>query len=347
MSLFFELLQLSVGTRDRMTRVPNDTQWEALFSEANRQAVTGVLLDGLERLVDEQRPPLELFLRWIGTVQNIEAKSIIQDNCTKDLVAKVSTAGFENYVLKGVAVARYYPHPLRRQSCDVDLWTKGCRKDIMVWLLSKWEVGHILWHTVNVNFYENVPVEIHFHPAWLYNPVHNLRLQRWFDYDIWNLHKDWSVGGANRDDRLRFMPVEFDVVYSLVHSFRHFLSEGLNMRQVCDYYYILRRCHLEKVDLTKSTVFIKSIGLSRFAAAIMYVLCEAFGMPEKMLLCTPNEKAGRFLLNEIVASCNCTLGVSCIDRIKRFNVLLRYYASEVLWMFPWKVWHWFWRMTNK
>ena len=65
-SLFVELLQISVGTRDSFSRVPSALEWERIFDEAQRQAVAGIMLAGMERMPDEQRPNKVLLLQWIG-----------------------------------------------------------------------------------------------------------------------------------------------------------------------------------------------------------------------------------------------------------------------------------------
>ena len=175
-NLFYELLQVALGTREKLSRVPSSREWEALYDEAERQAIVGVLLGGLERLPEEQLPPLEVKLQWIGMVQMMEAEYRQHVERSKELASRFRAVGFQSCVLKGVAMARYYPEPSRRQCGDIDLWTFGRRKDVMKWLRSQYEIGHNVWHNVGVEVFEDVPVEIHFHPGWLWNPWHNRRL---------------------------------------------------------------------------------------------------------------------------------------------------------------------------
>lgn len=54
--LFVELLQVSLGTREKLSRVPSAVEWQALMDEAQRQAIAGILACGLERLPIEQKP---------------------------------------------------------------------------------------------------------------------------------------------------------------------------------------------------------------------------------------------------------------------------------------------------
>ena len=49
---------------------------------------------------------------------------------------------------------------------------------------------------------------------------------------------------------------------------------------------------------------LRSFGMKKFAAAMMYVLHEVFDMPTHYSICEPNEKEGRKLLAEIMNSGN-------------------------------------------
>ena len=360
--MFFELLQVALGIRDKLSRVPSAAQWLSLLDEAQSQGVDAVMLGGIERLPKEQRPLINELLEWIGAAQMVEAMSSMQVRRARELSAKVQSVGFENCVLKGVAVAKYYPQPLRRVCGDIDLWVSGRRKAVMRWLLSQYEVSHILWHTVNVNAFEDVAVEIHFHPAWLHNPFCNCHLQSWFRQMAGTRHET--------EEGFNVMPVEFDVVYSLVHSFRHFLAEGLEMRHVCDYFYILKKIHTEstestetkeqreqspisfdlcrvatEVDKSQIVTTLRRLGMMKFAGAMMYVLREACGMPSEWLLCKPNEKEGKFLLCEIMRGRQ--QEVTGGRSFKRYWTMGKHYPSEVLWVYPWRAWHWCWRLCHK
>ena len=73
--LFVELLKISIGTHDSLSRVLSVVEWNYLFNEAQRQAVVGIMIAGLERLPEKQRPPQMLLLQWIGLCQQIEVQN--------------------------------------------------------------------------------------------------------------------------------------------------------------------------------------------------------------------------------------------------------------------------------
>lgn len=81
-------------------------------------------------------------------------------------------------------------------------------------------------------------------------------------------------------------------------------------------------------------------------------------MAESKLIAPPNEKYGKFVLNEIIEAGNfgtydkrnsfghSKLGHN-IQRIYRDIRLMRYFPAEALSEPIFRVWHFFWRMKNK
>lgn len=341
---FSELLQISLGTRDTLSRVPSDVVWHGLMEEAQRQAVVGVLLDGIERLPAAQHPSKLLLLQWVGLAQLTEATYQLHCERVRELTRRFHSAGFKCCVLKGIGTARLYPAPARRQCGDIDMWVDGRRKDVMAWLGTHCGTGLVTWHHIEARFFRDVEVEVHVHPAWMYNPFCNRRLQRFFD-------KNKEIQMAEHAEGFGYPMAMFDAVFSLVHSYHHLLEEGVGMRHVVDYYYVLKYLHAHCPGSFRHTsVFLHRIGLGKFAAAMMWVLRETCGASPEMMLCTPNEKEGRFLADEIVRGGNFGQmrqdGLSR-NTVRRWLLMLRHYPMEAIWMVPWKVWHWGWRMFNR
>ena len=341
-ALFFELLQISLGNREKLSRVPNVQEWIGLLNEAQRQTIVGILFDGLEKIPKEQLPPKEILLQWIGLAQVAEASFDLQVERVKELTRKFKDAGYKTCVLKGLSAAARYPNPKRRECGDIDFWARGNRGELMTWLRSQCKVDHVVWHHVEAKFFENVPVEVHFHPIWLYNPRHNAALQKWFA-------KQGQVLFYQQVNEQGFIgtSAEFDAVYQLAHCFHHLLEEGLGLRHVIDYYLVLNNLTLEARIEAFSTI--QKIGLEKFATAMMWVLKEVCGMPNDELICETNDLEGKFLLDEIITGGN--FGKTRQDgksrnTLSRWWMMVKHYPDEVLFMYPWKLWHKCWRMFN-
>jgi hypothetical protein len=332
--IFIELIQVALGTREGLSRVPNEREWWWLLEEAEKQAIDGVLLCGIERLPQDQWPPLDIKLEWIGGMQFIEAQNVETTKACKRVCERFERDGFWTCVLKGQANHRYYPEEMANRRCcgDIDIWVvpreegRCKREDVrrtLEYVEREHELTGLCWLHCNYEDESGVPVEVHFRPSFMNEPVHNRRLQRFFRNQRCHIfHK---------------LPVEVDVVYQMNHIYRHLIDEGVGLRQVVDYYWVLKGFHRDVTENTDSSFeqkilrpddskrpevgqsqighkfsvkkdevmkTVEWLGMKRFAGALMYVLSKVCVMERECLLCEPNEKDGKFLLNEIMAAGN-------------------------------------------
>lgn len=58
--LLFELLQIALGNRVKLSRVPTTEEWLAIYQESEKQSILVVMLDGLEQFPEEQRPSQDI-----------------------------------------------------------------------------------------------------------------------------------------------------------------------------------------------------------------------------------------------------------------------------------------------
>ena len=178
---FLELLQLSIGTREQLSRVPSVPEWDNLLDEAQRQAVVGVLVSGIEKLPNEQRPPKVLLLQWIGVCQQIEAQNRITTNTCINVCQRLDKDGYNACVLKGQSNYRYYPAEMRnRRSCgDVDVWVipkADCKypvKEVVEYVDANFNMDVLCWLHNGFTDESGVPVEVHFRPSFMSEPCKN------------------------------------------------------------------------------------------------------------------------------------------------------------------------------
>ena len=217
------------------------------------------------------------------------------------------------------------------------------------------------------------PIEIHFRPSYCNSPIRNWSMQRWFDE-----HADVCM--KNKTQMGFAVPTSsVNVVYQMCHLFSHYFDEGLGLRQLMDYYFALRVWHndvMECKDLqsqgmwsdglgtpvmsaTEIMAVLRSFGMGKFAAAVMYVLQEVFAMPTNYYICEPNEVEGRKLLAEIMQGGNFgqydTRDASLkkggmmkhgLWKLKRVMRLVSSYPEEALWEPAFRVYHLVWRGIN-
>lgn len=362
--LFFELIQTAVGNREELSRVPTVSEWLAMYKESERQAITGVMVYGLERLPQEQRPGQELLLQWIGISEQIRQGNLSLTKHCKQLQQKICDLGHKSSILKGQGVALYYDEPFRalRQSGDIDIFVGGGLKGAI-------ELAHQLgadnpgwdYKHLHLDIFADAEVEMHYRVEVLLNLWKNRRLQKWFDRNKELLF--------NERDGLVTPTISFNLFYILLHTYRHFLYEGVGMRQLMDYYYVLK-CHsgsqylrnerakLEFTDNTDILNVLRYFDIMRFARGVMWIMQEVFRLERKYMICEPLESEGRFILGEVMAGGNfghydqrLTHGGGKLNTVKqvfRHNWhLMGHYPLDVFWVPIWFVWHKCWKLRTR
>lgn len=198
---------------------------------------------------------------------------------TAKLSSKFRAVGFRNCVLRGVAVARFYPSPENRPVEDIYLWVKGRRKDIRLWLQEQSDLM------------KDCGLHVVYRPNTLPNPFFDLRLQKWYAKQIQSqVINDGKLGFA-------IPTVPFLAIQSLVDSYNRLRGRSISMLDIWDYYYILLA--LKPNDRLAVIGLIKRLGLKRMAEAMMWVLKEKCGLQDNCFLCQPNEKRGLRLLEKL------------------------------------------------
>lgn len=95
--------------------------------------------------------------------------------------------------------------------------------------------------------------------------------------------------------------VEFNIVFLLAHIFRHYVSEGVGLRQLMDYHWILSNSPLKGENFIP---LLDSFNMKKFASAVMWVLGYVFGLDRDYMICEPDERLGRKLLDHIMQGGN-------------------------------------------
>jgi hypothetical protein len=199
----------------------------------------------------------------------------------------------------------------------------------------------------------DVPVEVHYRPSWLNNPFHNSRLQTYFQ-------KHAAEQFANKQPQGFAVPTwDFNVVFQLCHIANHLLHEGIGLRQIVDYYYLLRS-NTQRKDINDYEQVFRHVGLLPFARPLMWVLAQVLGLDERLLVARQDERRGRLLLNELLASGD--LGKhddrvlsgtyssplkANLQRVVRDLRMVRYYPSECFWEPIFRIRHFFWRWQHR
>ena len=343
--------------------------------------------------------------------------------------------------MKGQGNTLLYPNPYSRIPGDIDIWVEGGDKRVISFVRSISPHEKACYHHIEFPSYKGVEVEVHYRPSFLLCFWHNRKLQKYYER-VKEEQFSHRVMLAEQGE-IAIPTVEFNLIFQLTHIFSHLMNEGIGLRQLVDYYYVL--CDFYKVyqksskitpslftlkegstshpdpltlrgeggnrptrcseplrskdggpskvspdsagwdrqdaigDMTSATAStdssataarsssiaidrvqeeLKELGLWKFAGGIMYIMQEVFGMPASRLIVPPNEKYGRFVLNEVLEAGNfgrhdarnrfgrSKLGHN-LQRVYRDIRLVRYFPAEALCEPLFRIWHFFWRLKYK
>ena len=297
---FFQILQYSIGASEKMPVISSE-EWELLYKIARQQSLLGVLFYGIQKNGIE-KPNKKLLFKWYSISENIKKGNIKANQVAVELSQFFQKNGFRTCILKGQGNTLNYPDPYIRNCGDIDIWLEGGYDKIMSFINTKWKGMLQRYHHVDIPNYNGVSVEVHFTPSYMYSFTANKRLQKWFAEQE-DMQFSHVVELPNHVGTISVPTLDFNIIYQLDHIYKHVFSEGIGLRQLMDYYFLLHN-GLNSVNKDSITQQLKFLGLYKFAGAVMYVMQEVFALDPQCMITEPNKREGEFLLKEILVGGN-------------------------------------------
>ena len=361
----FAFLRYFLSYKENMSRIIDGINWQHLYSFAFKQALLGLCFDGIESLGKEypeelKKNPIErdLLMAWMGAAQQIHRQNMKVNAVAGKLYSMLREDGLRCCILKGQGNALMYPNAYSRNPGDIDVWVNASREQITEYAKKHFKLGDDIRYQHIETSVDGVPVELHFFPCTMNNPIYNARLQKWFKRNA-DLQCSNVVSLPDGIGEIAIPTTAFNVIYQLTHLYHHFFDEGIGMRQIIDYYYVVNNDELLVIRETFQRE-LKHLGLWKFAGAVMYVLHEALGLSGEKMIAPMDEKRGKLLLAEILNGGNFgkhftkyggfthqSMGKKYFLKIWRNMHFVRYYPVEALSEPIFRTWHFFWRMKNK
>lgn len=111
------------------------------------------------------------------------------------------------------------------------------------------------------------------------NRIANKKLQRWFAKEQ-EAQFDNKISLSDGED-ISVPTTEFNLVYQLLHIYRHLFGEGIGLRQLMDYYMVLRTVEngkegSERYREVKNVVFMLGLRAVRFCFDVGTRICIWF-----------------------------------------------------------------------
>ena len=317
--IFFDFLRFCIGSAKEIPGSLKEADWKELYAIAQKQALLGVLFHGIRRLPKELAPEQKLLMQWMVMAEMIRKQNIKLFQDSVKVCLNFENEGFANCILKGQGNALLYPDPYMRTPGDIDIYLTGGRKRVMQYINKVCPNQVMRYHHVDFPVMKTA-IEVHFTPSYMFFPIHNSRMQKWFK-EVMGEQCNHRVSLPDGYGEIHVPQVSFNVIYILSHLHRHIFTEGIGLRQLLDYYFVLLKWHTDLTNLTDSNKSLpqmtlintdldalrhklKYLGLWKFAQAVMFVMKEVFGLSEDRMIVPMDEREGRFLLDEIMRGGN-------------------------------------------
>ena len=365
-SAIFLFLRYCLEDKVDLSMVVSNMDWRQLYSFATKQTIIGICFDGIKRLSEEypeelKKNPIErdLLMTWMGVSQQIRRQNMKVNVVASKLYSMLREDGLRCCILKGQGNALMYPNAYSRNPGDIDVWVNASREQITEYAKKHFELGDDIRYQHIETSVDGVPVELHFFPCTMNNPIYNARLQKWFKRNV-DLQCSNVVSLPDGIGEIAIPTTAFNVIYQLTHLYHHFFDEGIGMRQIIDYYYVVSMLNVNCEMLTWLPKELKYLGLWKFAGAVMYVLHEALGLSGEKMIAPMDEKRGKLLLAEILNGGNFGrhftkyghftqqgMAKKYFLKIWRNMHFVRYYPAEALSEPIFRTWHFFWRLKHR
>ncbi len=332
--------------------------WEDFFLFTQKQAVSGFVFEHIKRYKrDAIGITEEVLLNWYCLYKDIINRNQLINKQSLEIVRMFKAAGFRSCILKGQGNALMYPNPLSRMSGDIDLWVDANKEDIIRYVKSINSKAKVREKHISFETSPGIVVEVHYIPSTLRVPRYNKRLQTYYkEHSEEQFENVTEFFGNGRE--LCVPTVGFNAIQQLTHIMSHFFVEGVGLRQLIDYYFVL--CNLESDNVNRDIWEKKldRLGMLRFAKGVMWVEKYCLGLDDKFLLVEPNERVGRLIANEILQGGNfgyhderytfrklgyVARGLTDIVRLLR---MLPYFPEDALWKIYWKFENQKWKLKD-
>ena len=310
-----DLLRIAMGADPAMQNTCTAEEWRLIYNRAKEHAILGLLYKAVLTLSDKQMPPSNIIGRLYSDAQFIRTQNENVRAVSLSLQSKFREAGFCTAILKGTGNGLLYYNIRAKRDDGNDIGTYRTAGDIDIWLIANGctsidanRIAVIDYvrkftplveariHHIELSPVGGVPVEAHYVPMFFYSFRSQRRFQK---LCIQQAQRQTH----NKCDGLYVPTADFNAVYQLSHILRHLFEEGVGLKQIVDYYYVLlslHDCETNDGQLLDVAREIDNLCMHRLAAAMMYVMQTAFHLPNAYLICKPEEHLGKILMREVL-----------------------------------------------
>lgn len=232
-------------------------------------------------------------------VQNMQTQAKMQMVLEQAWKA-LEKAGIQPVLMKGASLAALYPEPSMRQWGDIDLFVgkeqyhPACavmRETFPKALKFDEELDHYKHYNIIA---DGVSIETHRVSV---NMTHPRDARRYAKMEAFGVAKAESLEVSGLEVKI-FEPT-FNALFVFLHAWEHLITEGANIRQLCDLALLLQH-ERETIDWKRLERWLKELKLWEVWQVYMFVLTHYLGLEVRGLEVRGLELRGKRLVDVIL-----------------------------------------------
>lgn len=273
---FFELLRSGLWGKEADKSLFNDhnTNWDEILKLSREQMVSAIVFDGILSLPKEFQPTKELFLQWGYDVIMIEEQNKYMNTRLVNLFKLLKENNIDPVLLKGQGLAANYINPLHRQSGDIDILIREEELDLCREILLKNGAIQLTQKTSkDMGFsLDNILVECHFKSVTMSYPK-NIRTWEAFEENELRVKNDHCL---INNYEIATPTCDFNSIYIFYHFVNHFFSSGTNLKQICDWIFLMDR-NRDDLDWKYIEKIAEELEISKTMKIFLYIAINQLG----------------------------------------------------------------------
>lgn len=251
-----------------------EIDWPFIEFLAAQHGLSALVLDGIERIPEEKRPNRAFLMPWVADVaQNFESRYDQYCKAMAEMARFYTDHGFKMMVLKGYACCLDWPKPNHRPCGDIDIWQFGKYKEADEAITRekgiKVSYSH---HHHSVFYWRSYMVENHYHFINIYHHRSNVEYEKMLK----ELGMDDSYSTELYGQKVYLPSPNFHSLFLLKHSFAHFASTGISLKQVLDWGFHVQ-AHSSEIDWPWLVDILNCFGMHQLFSIFNAICVEDLG----------------------------------------------------------------------
>lgn len=262
-----------------------NVRWNKILTLAHQQSTELIVADGMDTLPSEMWPPIEVTYKIaIARTGNTLMHKLL-NTTIKQITEALNAEGVPSILLKGQGVAQNYRNPMSRMCGDIDLYIGSENMEKAGAIISNLggtlsEIENDLHRSYMIG---EAYIELHRVPTSTNIRKQDKILNTWVEKSL-NLNEiEQNKHIWDNDGTTVHLPSHtFNAFFLLHHAVRHLVSDGIGLRQICDWTFYIN-AHKEEINAEELQEKLKAFKMEAVWNEFSILAVECLNLDESRL----------------------------------------------------------------